>query len=75
MPVDTSLMSGPEKLFYDELNAIGATVHGCIIRAPRDWLHDLYGFQVTRSDGSQVAGYLPWNVSTYPQIIAIAKGA
>lgn len=74
MATDTSLMTGPERMFYDEMNALEATVEAFIIRKPREWAQDLYGYRVTRKDGSQAAGYLPWDLDTYGTVIAIAKG-
>lgn len=70
----TDLRTGTEKMFYNELEAIGAKIEAFIIRAPRDWFHDIYGFRITRADGSTAVGHVPWDLNTYSAVLAIAKG-
>ena len=68
------MRSGPEKMFYKELEAIGAKVEAYIARSVRDWAPDLYVFRVTRADGSTAVGHCPWDLDTYSYVLAIAKG-
>lgn len=70
----TNLMSGPERMFYEELEAIGARVDAFIVRAQRDWFPDLYGYRITRADGSIAVGHVPWDLNTYAAVLAVAKG-
>ena len=70
----TNLMTGTERMFYDELEKIGAKIEAFIIRSSREWFPDLYGYRITRDDGSQEVGYLEFDVHTYSRVLAIAKG-
>lgn len=70
----TNLMTGTERMFYDELASIGAKIEAFIIRSSRDWFPDLYGYRITRANGSEVVGYTPYNVDTYSKVLSIAKG-
>lgn len=66
-------LSGPERMFREELDAMGATLAAFIFRPPCDWLDEQYGFCITRADGTRVTGVIPWNVHTYPTILEKAK--
>lgn len=70
----TNLMTGPEKMFYDELGRIGARIEAFIIRSQREWFPDLYGYRITRADGSETVGHVPWDLDTYSAVLAVAKG-
>lgn len=70
----SDLRSGPEKMFYKELEAIGATVEAFIVRSSRAWFPDLYCFRVTRADGSTGVGHIPWDLDTYSAVLKLAKG-
>lgn len=72
--MSTDLRTGPEKMFYNELEKLGAKVEAFIMRSPRDWFPDIYGYRVTRADGTQVVGNVPWDLDTYSTILKIAKG-
>lgn len=67
-------LSGPEKMFRDEMDALGATIEGVLIRPPREWLPDLYGYRITKADGSQVTGFVEWDLQTFSNLLAIARG-
>lgn len=67
-------VSGPEKMFWDEMDKIGATVEASIVRKTRDWMTDLYRFQITRADGSKVVGDIAWDMDTFGNVLKIAKG-
>lgn len=68
-----SNLSGPEKMFQDQLAAIGASIEGVLIRPPRDWLPELYGYRITKADGSQVTGFVDWDLDTFSNLMTIAK--
>jgi hypothetical protein len=67
-------LSGPEKMFWDGMDAIGATVTARIIRSQADWETDIYSFKITRADGSEAAGLVPWDLDTFSKVLALAKG-
>jgi ATP-dependent Zn protease len=67
-------LSGPEKMFWDEMDAIGANVEASITRKQREWQSDLYQFQVTRANGSTQTGVVPWDLNTFSTVLKIAKG-
>lgn len=67
-------LSGPEKMFWDEMDKIGATVEASIVRGTRDWMSDLYRFKVTRTNGYEVVGDVPWDMDTFGKVLKAAKG-
>lgn len=70
----TNLMTGPERMFYDQLEALGATIQAFIIRSQREWFPDLYCYRLTRADGSTAVGHVAWDLDTYSAVLAVAKG-
>lgn len=70
----TNLTTGTERMFCDELEKLGAKSEAFIIRSSREWFPDIYGFRVTRADGTQAVGHLPYDLDTYAKVIAIVKG-
>lgn len=66
-------LSGPEKMFWDQMDKIGV-VEAFIIRSPRDWFPDSYCYKVTRSDGTVKTGMVPWDMETFSKVSTIAKG-
>ncbi|MEN6302266.1 MAG: hypothetical protein ABFD96_06035 [Armatimonadia bacterium] len=72
--MSTDLRTGTEKMFYEELGKLGAKIEAFIVRGPRDWFPDLYGFKITRADGSIHVGHTEWDVGTYARVLTIAKG-
>lgn len=75
MADDYEGISGPEKMFRQELDACGASIDAMIIRPPRDWAPDYYCYQLTMGDGSKKTGMVEWGLETFATIIKIAKGA
>ena len=67
-------LSGQEKMFWDQMDEIGAKVEASITRKNRDWQKDLYQFQVTRADGTKETGVIPWDMDTLSTVLKIAKG-
>lgn len=71
----TDLRTGPEKMLFDELAALGVTLEALIIRTPRDWVPDLYAYRLTTKSGGVIAtNVIPWDIDTYPKVLAAAKG-
>jgi hypothetical protein len=67
-------VSGPELILREELEKIGATVEATIWRPSQEWLPNQYAFRVTRKDGSQQTGVVPWDLSTFAKVLEVAKG-
>lgn len=67
-------LSGPEKMFREELEAIGAKIEGVLIRTPRDWLPNLYGYRITKANGEQLTGFVPWNLNTFYALMNVVRG-
>jgi hypothetical protein len=74
-PVDTTNMDATERMFYDEMAKIGASLEGFIRRSPRDWYPDKRAYKITRSDGSIRVGEVNVDLETYQNILNVAKGA
>lgn len=68
------IKTGPEKIFYNELEALGATVEAYIVRSARAWAPDLYVYRVTRADKSTAVGTVPWDLNTFSAVLTHAKG-
>ena len=66
-------LSGQEKMFWDQMDAMGAKVEASITRKVRDWQTDLYQFRVTRADASTHVGVIPWDMDTLSTVLKIAK--
>jgi len=68
-------LSGPEKMFWDEMDAMGAACEAFIQRTTRDWWPDTYTYQLTLTDGSKRVGSIPWDLDTFSKVLAHAKGS
>lgn len=65
--------SGPELMFREELAKLGAKVDSYIYRPQQEWADVVYGFRITRADGSVETGAMPWDLNTFSRIIELAK--
>ena len=67
-------LSGQEKMFWDEMDAIGAKVEANIFRKVRGWQEDIYQFRITKPDRTTQTGVIPWDMETLSTVLKIAKG-
>jgi len=72
---DFDNLNGPERMYREELAALGASLEAVIVRAVRDWMPDYYAWRVIRADGTAASGILPWDINTFPAVLAAVKGA
>jgi hypothetical protein len=66
-------LSGTEKMFWEEVDQIGATVEAYIQRPARDWMEPLYVYKVTLPDGRIFSDYIRWGVDTFSNVLDSIK--
>jgi hypothetical protein len=67
-------LSGPERMFWEEMDGLGITMEAYIQRTSRDWWPDQFIYRMTLADGSQKTGSIAWDLDSYSKLIAVARG-
>jgi hypothetical protein len=74
MSPNRSALTGAVRIFWDEMDKLGATMEGNRVFPTHEWEVVRFNYRVTRNDGSQLTGSLPWDIDTYSNLLKVAKG-